>query len=140
MILINMKNSHKIIFSIMLFTTILFGSKANTQTNEGNVILTVKEIKKRNRAGCQRLGNIYGYCEWIVILRVDNKRNTPLNYFCSNLKLNKKNYEICFGKNKKSVFLESKDYKHVILNLNVLTNYKNNNNKPKVKFSKISIY
>ena len=50
--------------------------------NKG-VSLIIDKIRKRNDPGCERLGNVYGYCEWIVVLKVINNSNKSLKQFCS---------------------------------------------------------
>ena len=102
------------------------------------ITLDIIKVKKRNPAGCKRLGNIYGWCEWVAFLKVNNNLDKPLQYICSNLSINKKKYQICLGKNSKKYVMPSNNYKTFLLDLNKLVNYSNDNEKPSIILKTIS--
>ena len=88
MLKINRKKIHlSLIIILSLF--IPFCLFANNK-EKSSVSFTIEKVKKRNKAGCNRLGNIYGYCEWVTFVKVTNLSEKPISYFCSNLKINNK--------------------------------------------------
>ena len=59
------------------------------------------EVFKRNKASCIRLGNIYDACQWMTKVVVRNLGQKEISQFCLFMKVNKKTYELCYGKTKK---------------------------------------
>ena len=104
------------------------------RTNKEKISLTLDKVKKRNKPGCDRLGNVYGYCEWIVVLKVRNYSNKALKKFCSYLKVNQKKFDFCYGK-KGKIVLNKKDEKTILLNLLELVRYPNDYEQPLIKLS-----
>ena len=133
--MLNLKRLIKIFF---LYFFLLSICNAEPIDYSKEITLNIVKIKKRNSAGCKRLGNIYGWCEWVAFLKVNNNLDKPLRYICSNLSINKKKYQICLGKNSKKYVMPSKNYKTFLLDLNKLVNYSNNNKKPNITLQTIS--
>ena len=133
-----MLNPKKLIKIFFLYFILLSICNAEPVDYSKEITLTIVKIKKRNFAGCKRLGNIYGWCEWVAFLKVNNNLDKPLQYICSNLSINKKKYQICLGKNSKKYVMPSKNYKTFLLDLNKLVNYSNNNKKPNITLQTIS--
>ena len=129
------KNKFILINTFFFFTILLFFIKLDINANQDSQIVTfnIEKIKKRNPPGCKRLGNVYGYCEWIVFLNITNNSQKPINYFCSNLKIINKKYEVCFGKNNKENIVKPNNNKIFVLNLNNLISYSNDQERPYVK-------
>ena len=128
------------IYIILVLFLLVFTCKTNDSIDswerdyDEGVSLIIDEIRKRNDAGCERLGNVYGYCEWIVVLKVINNSNKSLKQFCSYLKVNQKKFDFCYG-NKKKVFLKRRNEKKVLLNLYELIGFPNKYEQPIITLS-----
>ena len=103
------------------------------------VLFNIVKVKKRNLAGCKRLGNVYGWCEWVAFVKINNKLDKPLQYACTNLLINNKKYEVCLGKNSKKSVVKANDFKIFLLNLNKLINYPNKNDRPKILLTSLVV-
>ena len=132
----------KILLTLFSFLTVQYNVNSAQSKKEVSFLSEVAEgkelVKKRNLAGCKRLGNIYGWCKWVAFLKVNNNLDKPLQYICSNLSINKKKYQICLGKNNKKSVMPSNNYKTFLLDLNKLVNYSSNNEKPSITLQTIS--
>ena len=91
----------------------------------------IDKIRKRNEPGCERLGNVYGYCEWVVVINVINNSNKPIKKFCSYIRVNQRKFDFCFGK-KNKIFVKKNNEKNIILNLHELISFPNSFDKPVV--------
>ena len=96
------------------------------------------QSKKRNTASCNRLGNIYDACQWMMKFTIENNSSKTLESFCSLIKINKKKYEVCSSKafNKKA--LKPNHSKRILINLTELIKYENNYRKPSIILVKIT--
>ena len=94
--------------------------------------LSVKSllVMKRNQPQCDRLGNIYDSCQWMLKFEVINNTSYNLKSFCSIIKINKKKYELCSQEYSNSYYIKSKDSKVILSNLSKLIGYKNDDPKP----------
>tara|TARA_B100001093_G_C26394147_1_gene828381 strand:- start:10 stop:396 length:387 start_codon:yes stop_codon:yes gene_type:complete len=95
------------------------------------------QSKKRNTASCNRLGNIYDACQWMMKFTIKNNSSKKLNSFCSVIKINKKKYEICSSKKFKENPLKPNQTRVILVNLTDLINYKNDYPKPLVRLVKV---
>ena len=90
------------------------------------------EVFKRNKASCKRLGNIYDACQWMIRFNIKNNSDKKINTFCFNMNVNKKEYELCFGKEKK-LSLNKEKSKTFLINLTENMNINIDEEKPMVK-------
>ena len=95
------------------------------------------QSKKRNTASCNRLGNIYDACQWMMKFTIKNNSSKELSSFCSVIKINKKKYEICSSKKFKENPLKPNQTRVILVNLTDLINYKNDYPKPLVRLVKV---
>ena len=68
----------KIIFTVITFflsTTYLISS--DTDISISNV-----KVMKRNKPSCDRLGNVYDACQWMLKFKINN--NTENNFYSNN--------------------------------------------------------
>ena len=66
-----------------------------------NYSISKPKVFKRNKASCSRLGNVYDACQWMTKVSVKNLGNKKITQLCLLMKVNKKTYELCYGKTKK---------------------------------------
>ena len=90
-------------------------------------------VLKRNKPSCNRLGNVYDACQWMLKFTLNNNSNRDLKSFCAVIKINKGKYEICSNKKQKDNYLKANKSKVILNNLNILINYENDKPKPMVK-------
>ena len=100
-------------------------------------------VLKRNKPSCDRLGNVYDACQWMIKFTLNNNTDNNLKSFCAIMKINKRKYQICSNKKQKEFFLKANKKKVILSNLNELLSYENDKPKPVVnvidikgKFSK----
>ena len=120
----------KIIFTVITFflsTTYLISS--DTDISISNV-----KVMKRNKPSCDRLGNIYDACQWMLKFKVNNNTNDNLISFCSVIKVNTKKYKLCGNKTKNKFHTKANNSTTVLTNLSELINYDNEKPKPIVSF------
>ena len=120
----------KIIFTVITFflsTTYLISS--DTDISISNV-----KVMKRNKPSCDRLGNIYDACQWMLKFKINNNTNDDLISFCSVIKVNKKKYKLCGNKAKKKFHTKAKNSSVVLTNLSELINFDNDSPKPNIIF------
>lgn len=124
-----------IIFFFIEYILIADDSKVQWKKKyKEEVSIIIDNVKKRNEPGCERLGNVYGYCEWLVVLKIRNNSNKPLKKFCSYLRVNQRNFDFCYG-SKNKIILKKNNEKKVLLNLNKLVRFPNSYEQPIVKLS-----
>ena len=106
-----------IIFTTSIFFLDLNHNKlvAKTMTFE----ISKPKVFKRNKGSCKRLGNIYDACHWMARFVVTNKGNRKITNFCTIMKVDKKTFELCYGKNKK-IKISSNEKKTFLINLTSL--------------------
>ena len=104
-----------------------------------NNLITLYDLqsKKRNIASCNRIGNIYDACQWMMKFTIKNNSSKELSSFCSVIKINKKKYEICSSKKFIKNSLKPNQTKVILVNLADLINYKNDYPQPLVKLVKV---
>ena len=93
---------------------------------------------KRNKAACDRLGNIYDACQWMMKFTIQNNSSKKLKSFCSIIKINKKKYEICSSKAFNRKALKANQSKVILINLSELIQYENNYTKPTITLVKVT--
>ena len=120
----------KIIFTIIIF----FLSTTYLISNDNDITISNVKVMKRNKPSCDRLGNIYDACQWMLKFKINNNTNNDLMSFCSVIKVNKKKYKLCGNKAKKKFHTKANNSTVVLTNLSELINYNNNNPKPVVSF------
>ena len=123
----------KIIIILLLY---LFSNLSYTD----NKSLSLYDLQplKRNKASCDRLGNIYDACQWMMKFTIENNSSKSLNSFCSIIKINKKKYEICSSKAFNRKALKANQSKVILINLSELIQYENNYTKPTITLVKVT--
>ena len=121
-------NLRYILFLTVFLITPLFSLKAE---NRG-IIISQPEIFKRNKASCHRLGDIYDACQWMAKFTVKNKSKNKITKFCLRMKVNEKNYQLCYGE-KKKVSINVNNKKNFRVNLTELFKVSANDERPYVK-------
>ena len=124
---------YSLIFFLLTFLSLNFTRSYTKAEDKNYASFKIEKIKKRNRPGCDRLGNVYGYCEWIAFLKVTNYTERKISYFCSVINIDNKNYELCFGKNDGKYIVKANKDKIFLLNLKKLISYPNKNSYPSIK-------
>ena len=70
-------------------------------SNDTDITISNVKIMKRNKPSCDRQGNLYDACQWMLKFKINNNTNNDLISFCSVIKVNKKKYKLCGNKTKK---------------------------------------
>mgnify|MGYP001245216163 CR=1 FL=1 len=122
---------------IILISLFIFNFTSFSIAETNSLIIKKLSVVKRNKPGCYRLGNIYGYCQWMVKLTLRNKSEKSLNSFCSILNVNKKRYEICYGINSSKTLIKANKDKTILINLKDLINYDNDAEMPNVYINNV---
>ena len=120
----------KIIITVTAFfllTTYLISS-------DNDLSISNVKVMKRNKPSCDRLGNVYDACQWMLKFKINNNTNNDLISFCSVIKVNKKKYKLCGNKKKKEFHTKANDSTIILTNLSELINFSNDNPKPIVSF------
>ena len=120
----------KIIFTAIAF----FLSTTYLISSETDVTISNVKVLKRNKPSCDRLGNVYDACQWMLKFKINNNTNNDLISFCSVIKVNKKKYKLCGNKTKKKFHTKANNSTIVLTNLSELINFNNDNPKPTVSF------
>jgi len=120
----------KIIFTVIIF----FFTTSYLISNDTNISISNVKVMKRNKPSCDRLGNIYDACQWMLKFKVNNNTNNDLISFCSVIKVNKKKYKLCGNKTKNKFHTKANNSTVVLTNLSELISYNNKNPKPIVSF------
>ena len=112
---------------ILLFTPIdsLISENLNYTINKPQVF-------KRNKASCNRLGNVYDACQWMTKVTVKNRGKNDISKLCLLMKVNEKKYELCYGQTKK-LFIKKNGQKTFLINLTELMNISVDAERPYVK-------
>ena len=116
-----------IIITFFLSTTYLI-------SNDTDITISNVKVMKRNKPLCDRQGNIYDACQWMLKFKINNNTNNDLISFCSVIKVNKKKYKLCGNKTKKKFHTKANNSTVVLTNLSELINFNNDNPKPTVSF------
>ncbi len=120
----------KIIYTLIIF----FLSTTYLLSNGTNISISNVKVMKRNKPSCDRLGNIYDACQWMLKFKINNNTNNNLISFCSVIKINKKKYKLCSNKKKNKFHTKANNSTVVLTNLSELINYNNEKPKPIVSF------
>jgi len=98
--------------------------------------LQVKEllVMKRNKPQCDRLGNVYDACQWMLKFTLINNTKNSLRSFCSVLQIEEKKYELC---SRDKYYIKPKDKKVILSNLSELISYKNDDPRPFIRIISI---
>ena len=121
-------NNIRILFLIFLFSIPLYIGKLQSKSFKIDDL----QVVKRNNASCSRLGNVYDACQWITKFSIKNLSQNDLRSLCFLMKVNRKTYELCYGKNKKLI-IYPKDKKTFLVNLSKQMDIANDSEKPLVK-------
>ena len=71
-----------VVISFFLITTSLI-------SNDTDISISNVKVMKRNKPTCDRLGNIYDACQWMLKFKINNNTENDLMSFCSVIKVNK---------------------------------------------------
>ena len=124
----------KFIFIVITF----FLSTTYLISNDTDITISNVKVMKRNKPLCDRQGNIYDACQWMLKFKINNNTNNDLISFCSVIKVNKKKYKLCGNKTKKKFHTKANDSTIILTNLSELINFNNDNPKPIVSFISIN--
>ena len=127
-------NIVKKIIILVLFSLI---SKLSHADNKSISLYDIQPLK-RNKASCNRIGNIYDACQWMMKFTIQNNSSKKLKSFCSIIKINKKKYEICSSKAFNRKALKANQSKVILINLSELIQYENNYTKPTITLVKVT--
>tara|TARA_B100000941_G_C28264640_1_gene428377 strand:- start:92 stop:478 length:387 start_codon:yes stop_codon:yes gene_type:complete len=119
---------------IILTAIAFFLSTTYLISSETDVTISNVKVMKRNKPSCDRLGNVYDACQWMLKFKINNNTNNDLISFCSVIKVNKKKYKLCGNKTKKKFHTKANDSTIILTNLSELINFNNDNPKPIVSF------
>tara|TARA_A100001015_G_C14892591_1_gene673055 strand:+ start:816 stop:1202 length:387 start_codon:yes stop_codon:yes gene_type:complete len=106
-------------------------------SNDTDISISNVKVMKRNKPTCDRLGNIYDACQWMLKFKINNNTGNDLISFCSVVKVNKKKYKLCGNKAKNKFHTKANNSTVLLTNLSELINY--DNEKPKSIVSFISL-
>ena len=120
----------KIIFTVITF----FLSTSYLISSDTDISISNVKIMKRNKSSCDRLGNVYDACQWMLKFKINNNTEDNLISFCSVIKVNKKKYKLCGNKAKKKFHTKANNSTVVLTNLSELIDYDNDKPKPIVSF------
>ena len=120
----------KIILTVITF----FISTTYLISSDTDITISNVKVMKRNKPSCDRLGNIYDACQWMLKFKINNNTNNDLISFCSVIKVNKKKYKLCGNKTKKKFHTKANNSSTVLTNLSELINFNNDSPKPTVSF------
>ena len=90
------------------------------------------KVFKRNKASCNRLGNVYDACHWMTRIVVKNTGERKISQLCLKMRVNKKGYELCYGKTQK-LLIEKNGKKIFLVNLTELMNISIDAERPYIK-------
>ena len=120
----------KIIFTVITF----FFSTTYLVSSDTDISISNVKVMKRNKASCDRIGNIYDACQWMLKFKINNNTNNDLISFCSVIKVNNKKYKLCGNKTKNKFHTKANKSTIILTNLSELINYNNDSPKPIVSF------
>ena len=116
-----------IVIAFFLSTTCLI-------SNDADISISNVKVMKRNKPTCDRLGNIYDACQWMLKFKINNNTENDLISFCSVIKVNNRKYKLCGNKTKKKFHTKANNSTVILTNLSELINYDNEKPKPIVSF------
>ena len=92
----------KIILTVITF----FLSTTYLISSDNDLSISNVKVMKRNKPSCDRLGNVYDACQWMLKFKINNNTDNDLISFCSVIKINKKKYKLCGNKTKNKFNIE----------------------------------
>ena len=107
----------------------------NIKAEVSSYSISKPEVFKRNKASCNRLGNIYDACQWMTKFIVKNRGKNNINNLCIFMKVNAKVYELCYGKTKE-ITIRPNAKQTFLINLTKSMNIANDSDKPLVRIIK----
>ena len=116
-----------IVIAFFLSTTCLI-------SNDADISISNVKVMKRNKPTCDRLGNIYDACQWMLKFKINNNTENDLISFCSVIKVSNRKYKLCGHKTKKKFHTKANNSTVLLINLSELINYDNEKSKPIVSF------
>ena len=119
---------------IILTAIAFFLSTTYLISSETYITISNVKVMKRNKPSCDRLGNVYDACQWMLKFKINNNTNNDLISFCSVIKVNKKKYKLCGNKPKKKYHTKANNSTIILTNLSELINFDNDSPKPTVSF------
>ena len=120
----------KIILSVITF----FLSTTYLISSDTDITISNVKVMKRNKPSCDRLGNIYDACQWMLKFKINNNTENDLISFCSVIKVNNRKYKLCGNKTKKKFHTKANNSTVILTNLSELINYENEKSKPIISF------
>ncbi len=122
--------SKKYLISIIITSSFL--ATYTLKSQDQYFLIDDIQVSKRNKASCNRLGNIYDACQWISKFTIKNNGNNEITNFCLIMEVNKKNYELCYGE-RKSISIKRNSKKTFMINLTDSMKVSMEAEKPKIK-------
>ena len=124
--------SFKKIMLLSVLLILLFAPLDYLIAESLNYTISKPEVFKRNKASCSRLGNVYDACQWMTKIVVKNKGKNDISKLCLLMKVNNREYELCYGKTKE-LFIKKNGQKTFLINLTELMNISTDAERPYVK-------
>ena len=119
---------------IIITVTAFFLLTTYLISKDADISISSVKVMKRNKPTCDRLGNIYDACQWMLKFKINNNTEDDLISFCSVIKVNKKKYKLCGNKTKNKFHTKANNSTVILTNLSELINFNNDNPKPIVSF------
>ena len=119
---------------IIIIVIAFFLSTTSLISNDADISISNVKVMKRNKPTCDRLGNIYDACQWMLKFKINNNTDNDLISFCSVIKVNNRKYKLCGNKTKKKFHTKANNSTVILTNLSELINYDNEKSKPIVSF------
>ena len=126
------KYYYKKTITLSLLVVLLLAPTGYVISDSLNYSISKPLVFKRNKGSCKRLGNVYDSCHWMTKLVIRNTGNEKISNLCLMLRVNKKKYELCYGKTKK-LLIDKNGKKVFLINLTELMNIPIDAEKPFVK-------
>ena len=119
---------------IIITVTAFFLLTTYLISKDADISISSVKVMKRNKPTCDRLGNIYDACQWMLKFKINNNTENDLISFCSVIKVNNRKYKLCGNKTKKKFHTKANNSTVILTNLSELINYDNEKSKPIVSF------
>ena len=120
------------ILPLPVIVIILFTPIDNLISENLNYTINKPQVFKRNKASCNRLGNVYDACQWMTKVIVKNRGKNDISKLCLLMKVNEKKYELCYGQTK-DLLIKRNGKKTFLINLTELMKISIEAEKPYVK-------
>ena len=123
---------YKKIIPVLLLIIFLITSSDYVMSESIEYSISNPKVFKRNKASCNRLGNVYDACHWMTRIVVKNTGERKISQLCLKMRVDKKGYELCYGKTKK-LLIEKNGKKIFLVNLTELMNISIDAERPYIK-------